>query len=153
MITSIEKKIVSSNTGLEKLSNSEIQLIAEYSFQNPNSINGPFGSMLLTLSKNSDSNQNIAVGKIKINTLFGLGSTTILNYQSKSTFNPSTGYTNINTEGKGTISILPNPSKYIEAEITILLEPGLKNGTLSVEGFFSNFKVKATSVHFYNEND
>ncbi|WP_299122179.1 hypothetical protein [uncultured Tenacibaculum sp.] len=150
MSTTIQSA-VNSNTELEKLSNGDIGIIAEYAFQNPYSINGPFGTMELTLSSDHASGENIAIGSIKINTLWGLGSSTNLHFDSVDKFNGSTGYTSINTEAKGSITVRPNPPKLIRAKVIISLEPGFHQGTISIEGFFSDFQIKATSIHYSNE--
>lgn len=152
-MSTIIPQVIDSNNELEKLSTGDIGIIAEYAFQNPYSINGPFGTMKLTLSNDTVSNENIAIGTIKINTLWGLGSTTNLHFESTDDFNGSTGYTSINAESKGTITIRPNPPKLIRAKVNISLEPGFQEGTLSVEGFFQDFQVKATYVHYSNENN
>lgn len=151
MSTTIEK-VVDSNKDLEKLAKGDISFIAEYAFQNPYSINGPFGNMKLTLSNDDSSTNNVAIGTIKINTLWGLGSTTILNFQSTDNFNGSTGYTTIEAESKGTITVRPNPPKLIKAKVNISLKPGFQEGTLSVEGFFNEFEIKATDVQYLNKN-
>ncbi|CAL2101911.1 conserved protein of unknown function [Tenacibaculum sp. 190130A14a] len=146
METTVQKTLVNSNKELEQLSSGAIQIIAEYAFQNPDSINGPFGTLKLTLSEDN------AIGEIKISTLWVMGSTTLLNFNGPSHFNPSTGYTTINAASKGTISIVPNPPKPISAEVSITLNPGLKEGELTVEGFFSNFKIKATHIQYLSNN-
>ena len=151
MATTAEKTHVESNQELEKLTTGEVGIIAKYAFQNPYSINGPFGTLELTLSNNGTSKE-IAVGQIDINTLWGLGSYTNLKFKGVGTFNASTGYTTILAESSGSITIRPNPPKHIEAKVKILLRPGFQEGTLSVEGFFSDFAIKATFVHYINGN-
>lgn len=146
METTVQKSLINSNEELEQLSSETIQIIAEYAFHNPYSINGPFGTLKLTLSEKN------AIGEIKISTLWGMGSTTVLNFTSITNFNPSTGYTTINAEAKGIISIFPNPPKSINAQVNISLNPGLKEGELSVEGFFTNFTIKATNIHYLGNN-
>lgn len=152
MAITTEKTAIESNQELEKLASGDVKIIAKYAFQNPYSINGPFGTLNLTLS-GSSSNQEIATGTIEINTLWGLGSYTNLTFNGSGNFNPSTGYTSIQGNGAGSITVRPNTPHHIEAKVTIELKPGFQEGTLSVEGFFDNFDIKATSVHYLNENN
>ena len=133
---------VSSNNQLESLNTSEIGVTAQYAFHNPDSVNGPFGTMDLTISADGD-----ASGTVQINTLFGLGSVTNLTFTGTADFNGSTGYTTIDTVGHGTIIVRPNPPRHISAAIAISLEPGFQRGTMSVEGFFTNFTIIATSIN------
>lgn len=136
---------VESNADLEQIVTQGIGVIAKYAFQNPYSINGPFGTMDLALTDGSSGTES-ASGEININTLFGLGSSTLLRFTGEAKFNGSTGYTQIDTVGEGYITVRPNPPRYIKAGISITLAPGLEKGTMSVEGFFSNFEIKATSI-------
>jgi len=152
MATTIEKTHVKSNQELEKLASGEVGIIAKYAFQNPYSINGPFGTLELTLSGNN-SDKEVAVGEIEINTLWGLGSYTNLKFTGTGNFNGSTGYTGIQANSIGTITIRPNAPKPIKAKVNISLKPGFQEGTLSVEGFFSDFTIKATFVHYINKNN
>ncbi|WP_428742957.1 hypothetical protein [Tenacibaculum sp.] len=152
MATTAEKTYIESNQELEKLASGEVGIIAKYAFQNPYSINGPFGTLELSLSGNN-TNKETAVGQIEINTLWGLGSYTNLKFTGIGVFNGSTGYTNIQANSSGAITVRPNPPKHIEAKVSISLKPGFQEGTLSVEGFFSDFAIKATFVHYVNENN
>lgn len=135
---------VQSHENLTELATGTIEMKARYSFQNPNSINGPFGTLDVTLI--NEAGVQAAFGTVTINTLFGMGSETHLVYAAPSHFNPSTGYTNVSAEGKGTITIWPNPAKAISAEIDYALAPGFKSGTLSVEGFFEGFTLTPVSI-------
>lgn len=88
------------------------------------------------------------MGTVVINTLWGLGTVTNLSFNGPASFNGSTGYTTINAQGHGTITVRPDPPKYITAQITISLQPGFESGTLSVEGFFTDYAIQATAVHY-----
>jgi len=142
---------VSSNNELENLATGDLNFTAEYAFNNPESINGPFGVMTLNISFNEATGKEIAWGDIKINTLWGLGSVTNIHFGGPSAFDGSTGYTTINANGAGTITVFPNPPRYIKAKVGISLKPGLKDGTLSVEGFFEDFQIRATQVNYSKE--
>ncbi|MGG8495640.1 hypothetical protein ACQY1Q_04430 [Tenacibaculum sp. TC6] len=148
MATTLEKTHIESNQELEKLASGTVSIIAKYAFQNPYSINGPFGTLELTITEDSSSVTKNAFGDIVINTLWGLGSYTNLKFTGPAKFNGSTGYTSIEADSKGTITVRPNPPKSIEAKVSITLQPGFQEGTLSVEGFFSDFAIKATYVHY-----
>lgn len=136
--------VVQSDEELAKLADGKILLQAKYSFQNPYSINGPFGTLNVTLME--ESNGQSAVGIITIQTLFGMGSETILQYSGNAEFNGSTGYTSVKTTGKGTMHAWPNPPKPITTGIQFALSPGFKSGTLSVDGFFQGFELTAISI-------
>lgn len=45
--------LVDSNTALGNLATGNISVIADYAFSNPYSINGPFGTLSLTLSSSA----------------------------------------------------------------------------------------------------
>lgn len=144
-----EKTAINSNGELEGLATGNVGVIVEYAFQNPDSINGPFGTMEIVIKENGGSES--ASGEIKINTLWGLGSVTDLKFNGTAEFNPSTGYTTVVARGQGTITVRPNPPRYIAADIKASLEPGFHEGTLSVQGFFQNFTIKATSIKYIKE--
>lgn len=135
---------VQSNEELEKLANGNILLQAKYSFQNPYSINGPFGTLDVTLIE--DQSGQGAIGTVMIQTLFGMGTETNLQYRGKSEFNPSTGYTSVKGVGRGVMNAWPNPPRPIVTELNFELAPGFEKGTLTVEGFFQGFALTATSV-------
>ncbi|MNE10950.1 hypothetical protein D3C87_32740 [compost metagenome] len=135
---------VQSNEELAKLADGKVVVVARYSFQNPYSINGPFGSLEVTLLEEPAG--QTAVGKVTIQTLFGMGTETNLQYSGPSDFNPSTGYTSVKAIGKGTMNAWPNPPKPITTEVSFTLAPGFKSGTLSVDGFFQGFALTATLV-------
>jgi len=139
-----------SDADLSNLATSNIGVIAEYAFSNPDSINGPFGTMRITLS--SGAAQETATGEININTLWGLGTVTNLSFNGTAGFNGSTGYTTVNADSHGTITVRPNPPRYITAKVSISLQPGFQQGTLSVEGFFTGFTIKATAIHYISGN-
>lgn len=141
---------VQSNDDLARLATGNIGVIAEYAFSNPYSINGPFGTLKLTLS--AGAGQETAVGTVVINTLWGLGTVTNLSFNGPADFNGSTGYTTISAEGHGTITIRPNPPKYITAQIDISLQSGFEEGVLSVEGFFTDYPIKATAIHYISRS-
>jgi hypothetical protein len=135
---------IQSHDNLTELVTGTIQMKARYSFQNPNSINGPFGTLDVVLI--NEGGVQTAFGTVNIQTLFEMGSETHLVYAAPSHFNPSTGYTTVSAEGKGTITIWPNQAKAISAEINISLAPGFKSGTLSVEGFFEDYTLTPVSI-------
>lgn len=136
---------VQSNEELAKLADGQVVLQAEYSFMNPYSINGPFGTLNVTLT--DESTGQGAIGQISIQTLFGMGTKTSLQFNSTSNFNPSTGYTTVNAVGKGTITAWPDPPKPITANINLALAPGFKAGTLTVEGFFQDYALTVMTLH------
>lgn len=138
---------VQSNEDLSTLATANIGIQADYAFSNPYSINGPFGTLSLVLSAGA-TGQETGTGSIVINTLWGMGSVTNLGFSGPAAFDGSTGYTTITAEGHGTIAVRPNPPRYITAQISISLQPGFEEGTLSVEGFFTDFTIKATAIHY-----
>ncbi len=133
---------VQSNEDLAKLAEGTVLLVAKYSFQNPFSINGPFGTLEVTISE--DSTGQTAVGKVAIQTLFGMGTETNLQYDGSATVN--SGVTFVKTLGKGTITAFPDPPKPIAAEISFSLASGYESGTISVSGFFDGFALMPISV-------
>lgn len=135
---------VQSNEDVAKLADGKILLEAKYSFQNPYSINGPFGTLNVNLLEEPAGQS--AVGAVLIQTLFGMGTETNLQYNGTSTFNPSTGYTTVNAVGKGIMRAWPNPPKPVTANIEFTLAPGFKSGVLTVEGFLQGYELTATSV-------
>ncbi|MET0393982.1 MAG: hypothetical protein ABW019_12610 [Chitinophagaceae bacterium] len=138
--------LTDSGEALSKLATGNIGVQADYAFSNPYSINGPFGTLSLTISAGTSA--ETAVGQVIINTLWGLGTVTQLSINGPATFNGSTGYTTISAEGHGTITVRPDPPKYITAQLSISLQPGFESGILSVEGFFTGFAIQATSIHY-----
>jgi hypothetical protein len=135
---------IQSAADLENLPTADIGLHAKYAFSNPYSINGPFGTMDLVISYGNG--QETASGAIVISTLWGLGTITQLTFSGPAQFNGSTGYTTFTAEGHGTITIRPNSPKAISTKISCSLKPGFEEGTLSVEGFFTDFTIKAISI-------
>ena len=133
---------VQSNEDLAKLADGTVLVVAKYSFQNPYSINGPFGTLEVTISENSTG--QTAVGKVAIQTLFGMGTETNLQYDGAATVN--SGVTFVNTLGKGTITAFPDPPKPIAAEISFTLASGYESGSISVSGFFDGFALMPISV-------
>lgn len=135
---------IGSGTDLTQLATGAIAIQASYAFSNPYSINGPFGTLSLVLS--AGTGQQTGAGTVVINTLWGLGTVTNLGFNGPAGFNGSTGYTTISAEGHGTITVRPDPPRYTTAQISISLQPGFEEGTLTVEGFFTDFPIKATSI-------
>jgi hypothetical protein len=135
---------VQSNEELAKLADGKVLLQAKYSFQNPYSINGPFGTLNVTLLEESTGQS--AIGTVTIQTLFGMGTETTLQYSGPSSFNPSTGYTSVQAIGKGTMNAWPNPPQPVTAKMNFTLAPGFKSGTLTVDGFLQGYALTATSV-------
>lgn len=133
---------VQSNEDLAKLANGTVLVVAKYSFQNPYSINGPFGTLEVTISE--DSTGQTAVGKVTIQTLFGMGTETNLQYDGSAKVN--SGITFVKTLGKGTITAWPDPPKPIAAEISFSLAAGYESGAISVSGFFDGFALMPISV-------
>lgn len=136
--------VVQSDEELAKLADGKISLQAKYSFQNPYSINGPFGTLNVTLMEEPTGQS--AIGTVTIQTLFGMGSETILHYNGAADFNGSSGYTSVKTIGKGTMHAWPNPPKPVTTGIQFALAPGFKSGTLTVDGFFQGFELTAISI-------
>lgn len=134
---------VQSNEELAKLAEGKVLVVAKYSFQNPFSINGPFGTLDVTISV--DSTGQTAVGKVAIQTLFGMGTETNLQYDGTAIVS-GTGSTSVKTLGKGTITAWPDPPKPIAAEISFTLASGYESGTISVSGFFDGFALMPISV-------
>lgn len=135
---------VQSNEELTKLATGKVIVQAKYSFQNPYSINGPFGTLGVTIL--DEPREQSAIGTVIIQTLFGMGTETTLQYNGISEFNPSTGYTTVKAIGKGIMNAWPNPPVPVTANIDIELAPGFKSGTLTVEGFLQGYTLTATSV-------
>ncbi|MNU83557.1 hypothetical protein D3C71_732590 [compost metagenome] len=136
---------VQSNEELAKLADGNVLVQAKYSFQNPFSINGPFGTLDVTISE--DSTGQTAVGKVAIQTLFGMGTETNMQYDGSAVVNSATGSTSVKTLGKGTITAWPDAPKPIAAEISFTLASGYESGTISVSGFFDGFALMPISVH------
>ena len=135
---------VQSHEDVLNLAAGKVVLQASYSFMNPYSINGPFGTLEVTYLE--DASGLSAIGTVKIQTLFGMGSLTTLQYNGPVTSNGSTGYTSVDTQGKGVMNAWPNPPQPITAEVAFDLAPTFKSGTLSVEGFFEGYTLTPTSV-------
>lgn len=133
-------KSINSNSDLAKLTTTDIVIDCKYSFSNPDSINGPFGTVDIIIS-----DSGMASGVLNIQTLFGMGSFTILHFANRLRYNGSTGYSSIQAQGTGTIVVRPNPARHITEEISISLAPDYENGTISVTGFFSDFKLHRVS--------
>lgn len=136
---------VQSHADVTKLASGKVVLQATYSFMNPYSINGPFGTLDVTYLQ--DASGLSAIGTVKIQTLFGMGSLTSLQYNGPVTANGSTGYTSVSAEGKGVMNAWPNPPQAITAEVAFSLSPTFESGTLSVEGFFEGYALTPTSVN------
>lgn len=146
MSTTTNNTLIQSNEDLEKLTSGNVLIIADYSFANPYSINGPLGTLNITLT-NDD-----AFGEIEITTLYGLGTKTTLNFQGSTEFNPSTGYTTIHAIAKGVTYIPFDKPKSIKTEVSISLNPGFKEGTMSVKGFFNDYKLTLTKIYHLDNN-
>lgn len=131
---------INSHEALDALGSGHIVYTGDYAFNNPDSINGPFGTFHFVLTSTGDTSGNMV-----INTLFGLGSVTNLVYQGTSKWNPSTGYTSVTAVGKGTITVRPNPPRPITAKIDMELEADFQHGTVSIEGF-GKFPCHATAT-------
>lgn len=135
---------VQSHEDVINLANGTVLLQAKYSFQNPYSINGPFGTLSVTLME--DASGQSAIGEVVIQTLFGMGTLTTLQYNGPATVNGSTGYTSVTAVGKGVMHAWPNPDKPVTAKINFSLAPTFKSGTLTVEGFLDEYALTATSI-------
>jgi hypothetical protein len=135
---------IQSHEDVVKLGNGTVALEAKYSFNNPYSINGPFGTVDVTLLDEPELQS--AVGTVNIQTLYGMGSLTTLHYTGTTAYDGSTGITTIIALGKGTMSAWPNPKKAVTAKIKMTLSPGFGSGTLTVEGFLQDYTLTATSV-------
>ncbi|MES2554714.1 MAG: hypothetical protein V4604_01110 [Bacteroidota bacterium] len=135
---------VQSHEDVTKLADGKVLVQAKYSFQNPYSINGPFGTLNVTLTEDA-SGQGV-IGNVTIQTLFGMGTETTLQYNGTAVFNPSTGYTNANAVGKGVMHAWPNPDRPVTAKMNFELAPGFKSGTLTVDGFLQDYALTATSI-------
>lgn len=134
---------VQSHEEVTQLASGNVVLQAKYGFANPYSINGPFGTLEVTITE--DAAGMTAFGKVTIQTLYGMGTETTFQYSGPATFNGSTGYTSVSTQGKGIMYAWPNPPKPITAEIAFDLAPTFKSGTLSVEGFFEGYALTPTA--------
>jgi hypothetical protein len=140
---------VQSHEEVTQLAVGHVLLEATYSFMNPYSINGPFGTLQLTITApppSSNPGPTVAFGTVTIQTIFGLGSTTKLQYNGTSSFNGSTGYTTVTAQGVGTMNSFPDHAKPVQAAIQLAIQPGYKSGTITVEGFLSGFTLTATSL-------
>lgn len=128
-------------------------IVAQYYFYTPSSINANSGTLNLTIIANDSYQEEKASGKISIQSLLGLGTRTEIEFSELPTsFNSSTGYTTVKGKAKGTYRDGFNQPEKIEAEITISLHPGFKDGNLTVNGFLENIPIKADYVHYLNEN-
>ncbi|WP_300660126.1 hypothetical protein, partial [Fluviicola sp.] len=105
--------------------------------------NGPFGTLDVIISE--DATGQTAVGNAAIQTLFGMGTETKLQYDGAAQVN--SGITSVKTLGKGTITAWPDPPKPIAAEISFTLASGYESGTISVSGFFDGFALMPIAVH------
>lgn len=139
MVTAIQ-----SDEELNKLASGKVLVVAKYSFMNPTSINGPFGTLEVTYLE--DATGVTALGNVEIQTLFGVGSYTKLYYNGPVVSNGSTGYTNVNTEGRGLMNTFPNPPQPVNTRVIFSLAPTFKTGTLTVEGFLTGFTLTPTSI-------
>lgn len=104
-----------------------------YSFRTRNSINAPQGTFNLTISETPTGTD--AVGNIEIATLWGDTTHTSLNYHGTAKFNGSQGYTIVNGVGKGIMTYDGNKKRPIVANMNIALQPGLRQGEVSIQGF------------------
>lgn len=144
-MTQTASTFVQSHDEVTQLAAGTISLQATYSFQNPYSINGPFGSIDLTITS-TPSGLEAAFGDLTIQTLFGVGTLTKLHYTGTASFNGSTGYTTVKAEGIGTINSYPDHPKPVKAAIQLSLAPGFQSGTITVQGFLSGFALTPTSL-------
>jgi hypothetical protein len=135
---------VQSHEAVTKLANGKVLVEAKYSFQNPYSINGPFGTLQVTLME--DASGQSAIGEVVIHTLFGMGSETTLQYDAPATVNGSTGYTSVKAIAKGIMRAWPDKPRAITTAMNFDLAPGFKSGTLTVDGFLQGYTLTATSV-------
>lgn len=116
------------------LAKGKVLFQGEYTFSTADSINAASGSFTILISDKIGGTET-ASGEMNIRTLWGLGTSTKLNYQGKADFNGSTGYTTVKGEGQGIMIYDFNQKRVIKASILISLAPGFKTGTLTVEGF------------------
>ncbi len=121
-------KAINSQEALLALTKGQNVLWAEYTFNNPESINGPFGSFTLIIIE--ESGQYYSSGEMNIRTLFGLGSSTTLYFTGTADFNGSTGITTVNANGYGIVSIPLQGDYPVIEEVEIQLNPGFKTGTV-----------------------
>ncbi|MCG8331367.1 MAG: hypothetical protein MI974_26990 [Chitinophagales bacterium] len=142
-------KASSPHEDIISLAKGKVMFQGEYTFYTPGSINAPSGNFSLLISGNPDGS-NTASGVMTIRTLWGVGTMTTLHYQGTVSFDGSTGYTTIKAEGHGVMIYDFNKKRTIQANILIVLEPGLKNGKLTVEGFGQD--MPCTLTHKQEDN-
>ncbi len=138
-------KTANSHEDIVSLAQGKILFQGEYTFYTPSSINAASGNFTLLLSDNPDGS-TAASGEMNIQTLWGLTTKTTLHYLGIVDFNGSTGYTTVKGEGQGIMIYDFNKKRSIKAAILITLEPGLKKGKLTVEGFGQDMPCTATHV-------
>jgi hypothetical protein len=136
---------VQSHDDVVALAAGELLLQGKYSFYNPESINGPFGGLEVALVAEAADQE--AYGSVTIQTLFGLGSETKLQYSGKATFDGSTGYATVRAMGRGILMAFPDPPRPVAAEIEFTLAPTRDSGTITVQGFLQALPLAATSLH------
>jgi hypothetical protein len=147
-----ETKFITSKSEIEGLMGGTLAFSAAYAFNNPESINGPFGTILLELYVDDATQKEMCLGEIKINTLWGLGTITDLHFTGPVTFNGSTGYSTLTANAFGSFAMLPDLPQYVSTKLNITLKPGVKEGSLTVDGFLENFPIKVTKI-IYNRNN
>lgn len=114
-----------------------------YHFHTPNSINAPQGTFTLTIT---EADKLEASGTMKITTLWEDTTHTSLTYHAQAGFSGSTGITLINGTGKGTITYDFNKKRPITAGIGMKLEPGMRTGELTVQGFGEAMPCQAVQI-------
>lgn len=113
-----------------------------YSFHTRNSINQPQGTFNLTILEMPSGTD--AVGNMEVTTLWGNTTHTSLNYHGTAEFNSSTGYTTVNGVGKGIMTFNFNEKRPLVTNINISLQPGMKEGEMSIEALGENMSCRLT---------
>ena len=137
--------VVKRQEDIESLSR-ESGAFYEYSFSNPDSINGPFGKFSLYTGDNL-----ITGGNLEITTLFGIGTSIELVFVAEFKFDANTGYTAIRGQGIGHINQFSHEPKAFVTTVKILLDAGMQDGSITVDDFFEGLPcqvVKAVNADF-----
>lgn len=113
----------------------------EYSYSNPESINGPFGKFSLYIGDNL-----ITGGNLEITTLFGLGTTIELVFVGECKFDAGTGYTSIRAQGVGHVNQFGHEPKAFVTTIKILLDPGMQDGSITVDDFLEGLPCQVVKA-------
>jgi hypothetical protein len=126
------------------LADGDIIVQAKYGYHNPMNVNGPLGSVELILIEVASGKS--ALGEIVIQSLYGAGVKTKLQFDGLLSVNESTGLVNVTATGKGLMLAFQTKPQVVNATLLIELNPGYESGTVHVDGLLSGYALTATSV-------